>query len=121
MSRKEKSKERDELWRITLASYRKIHEEYQRTDPSDEKYDDICKNLDNMENTILKMAIEDRRLKWDKIKFGIGTGVGVLQVAATFFVSLVGMDWEQANSMRSRFAPKILQMLPNSVRMPTDY
>ena len=113
--------ERKELWRITLDSYKKLKDEFDATDPTDEKYDEICKNLENVMETILKMAQEDKKLRWDKIKFGIGTGVGVLQVAATFFVSLVGMDWEQANSMRSRFAPKILQMLPNSVRMPTDY
>ena len=71
--------------------------------------------------TILKMDQEDKKLRWDKIKFGIGTGVGFVQVAATCFITLVGMDWEQANSMRSRFAPKILQMLPMSVRMPTEH
>lgn len=113
--------ERDELWRITLESYQKIKEEYDKTDPSDEKYDDVCRNLKDIMETILKMAIEDKKLRWDKIKFGIGTGVGVLQLGVGFFVTLIGMDWESANSMRSRFTPKVMDtVLPKPWRMPTD-
>ena len=114
-------KERDELWRITLESYRKLKDEYDRTKPSDEKYDEICKNLEEAMETILKMAIEDRKLRWDKIKFGIGTGFGVLQMGVISFITLIGMDWEAANSMRSRFAPKMIDSLvPKAWQMPRD-
>lgn len=119
MSR-ESRKERDELWRITLDTYKKSVAEYEETDPTDENYDRICKNLNDVQDKILRMAQEDKKLRWDVLKFIIGTAIGCGQVAITFLVTLLGMDWEQANSMRSRFAPQMLQMLPKSWRTPTD-
>jgi hypothetical protein len=104
-----------------LESYRKIKDEYDATDPSDEKYDEICKNLEEVMETVLKMAIEDKKLRWDRIKFGIGTGFGVLQMGVACMITLIGLDWESANSMRSRFTPKMIDtIIPKAWQMPRD-
>lgn len=113
-------KERNELWRITLDSYKKALDEYKSTDPSDEHYVDICNNLDDIQKKILEMAQEDKKLRWDVVKTIIGWVIGCGQLAVTFVLTLVGMDWEASNSMRSKFAPQMLQMLPKSWRKSTD-
>lgn len=120
MSRKKERKLRYDLWEITEKSYRKIHEEYQNTDPSDPKYDEICKHLESITKTIDDMRAEDKKLMCDNIKFGIGIVFSAIQTAIFGGITLIGMDWEQANSMRSRFAPKVLDMLPKSVKAPKD-
>ena len=117
---KKSRKERDELRRITVDSYKKALKEYNSAKPEDENYNDVCHNFNDIQDKVLEMAQEDKKLKWDIVKFIIGTIVGCGQVAVTFLVTLVGMDWEAANSMRSRFAPGVIQMLPKSWRMPTE-
>lgn len=111
------SRERDELWQVTLEAYKKAKDEYDSTDPSDEHYDDICKNLNDVMDKILKMDQEDKKLRWDKIKFGVGTGVSVLQTIGTFAFGTVMLDWEQANSMTSKFWPVVQKMLPAAWKM----
>lgn len=104
--------ERDLLWLEVGNVYRKACEEYADTDPTDPNYKLICENLKEAQEKMINLYNEDRKHRWDIVKFIVGSGLGFFQTVGTFGFGLTMMDFEATNSMTSKFWPKIQQALP---------
>ena len=107
----EKQKLRDIIWRQALDSWNIAYERYKATDPTDEHYVEICDDYIRCTEKILELWIEDRKILFELIGKCVGAAAIVFKVVMAFFVGVLGMDWEMANTMTSKFAPKVLDMI----------
>lgn len=107
----EKQKLRDIIWRTTLDSWKIAYEQFKETDPTDEHYNDIYDNYIRLTEQVLDLWVEDRKMLFELIGKCVGAAALVFKVVMAFFVGALGMDWEMANTMTSKFAPKVFDMI----------
>ncbi len=104
--------EREVLWARVGETYKKACEEYANTDPTDPNYELICQNLKESQEKMINLYNEDRKHRWDIVKFIVSSGLGFFQTIGTLGFGLTMLDFEATNSMTSKFWPVIQKGLP---------
>lgn len=129
------TKERNELWENTLDALGKAMSEYKDTDRKSDEYSRVTDNLTTMlektvtmlkddemlEAEVKKAKAEEIKFKFERVKFWTSIGVRLLELVCTFVFGTVMLDWEQANTMTSKFWPVIQQMIPKTWRQTNTF